>query len=1578
MPDSERAHYDKFVTRTLDEVQVGLKLDNHGDGSLKRRVHDALERRTNDGTERCAAQKVIDGRFILGGDDTSYLASGLAVLWSTVGHGAPSGEAELSLAPAALYSPDAVNGIRRGLLAALEKRNKEMRDEAPNLIVGLMRALLTLLPFVYEWEPDQPVTDEQKEMRRFLMAGEVETVEQRNTLFAFLVRARGAIDSAGDGQIPSSRLASQIVDACLGVNRAAFQAELDRYKKLLADLNARLEAQIANAKACEAARLATIKRIKKNRDAYKKKKNEELAALRNEMRALQAGMNLMEQSAEDKDKEILDLMGQMEDCEDAMEALNAELDTQTNLHAMRKIEWEAQQKAHLEKVANLEAQHEQTKQLLATEKQKTSDQLEQVVGMQATVKRLETLKMQVDAKGREMLARIVALQAEVKGAKDDANAKEVVLQTEIKAREGLAAKLERVTKERGECKKRLTTARFRLVRCERAREALKKLHAKLLVRKGELEAELAATNAENTGTCNTLQLLLAQCEEDLAACREENTALEAKRATTEVELMKRVEACEAELAEKKAELAALLGEVDKHRERLEAYRVKQAALTNRLHASIDVLKRELAALEQEKAGADAEVRRCQEQCEADKAALRKQVQDGAEQLAPANEKIAALESHIADLSAQALSAASALTKAKVALAQAEKRFAECTAREEGHAATLETTLGTMQKALADADADTKAAQQAAYDARVCRKDLEITKKRLQAKEDAMREASDKEKEVLDKMREQLQEELEAVTEKKQEAETTLALLRSDLAMNSEPGSGATSGDVVELKERIGLTEKIVATADGLIAVLEKQLAELETEGTSYDAFIAPVVDPKDVDASDASASRDAWVDVAIMRGLVGQRGPTEPAAVGTCAADALLPYALPNIDDAVKHLLPAHMLLKSTPDPTNDEVVAATSACAACDHVESGSGAKRQRLSQRAADLASPAVASEALALFGDDFAIIGATPAASLPPERCGVEMPHEVRWMPQGPRGGAMARVAVLEHAIARCKQIAAQPDVHRSVADALRQAATALKLQQLEPLYDLQEAADFDDEPHPLGTGATRLVTRPCAIVRGTLSLPVGAGVAPLAGRRDGASFTQDAALSQAMSNTTAATSKLRNSLRRQGMPSNVYVAPRPSQLAYQSAPTGAPGDDADGGAPPPSAQTSERINGAMYRDETFLRIINRLIVAAAARKVSGGNDGNNIAALDPVAAFLDASKSERDGGGAANPQTRREGLWAEMQRHVAISQDRLWVFVRLLSGKIGGNVSEVITLADEATLKAAKAIQEQRLEISKRVSDMQSKIVETVVASMLKNSQMTMEYIQKDNSLAVVDAEARKNLKDLSTGASGRPFFEANVALKNLSEKDKATPPLKEVLLGLANVGVQMQGTLEQTLADPSAASASLVELSHPANSYFVSMRADALAAIRAAQEKLNCELGAVGGRRRLMLWELVEGGCTVLVDRFAELSGYLLVQSRTSTGVSAMYVSHQNIYTNASQARVALAKLVAAALTYLDRVPPPPFERGDTKEARFEALTQGERVRDIDITARHVALPRTPLYAPHSETGYVVVGGRRRT
>merc|ERR1740130_1086020 len=64
----------------------------------------------------------------------------------------------------------------------------------------------------------------------------------------------------------------------------------------------------------------------------------------------------------------------------------------------------------------------------------------------------------------------------------------------------------------------------------------------------------------------------------------------------------------------------------------------------------------------------------------------------------------------------------------------------------------------------------------------------------------------------------------------------------------------------------------------------------------------------------------------------------------------------------------------------------------------------------------SVAVVAEAMSSFGNNFALIGNHPVEELDEGRHGVEIPHEVRWMPQGKRAEPMARVAVLEHAIAR----------------------------------------------------------------------------------------------------------------------------------------------------------------------------------------------------------------------------------------------------------------------------------------------------------------------------------------------------------------------------------------------------------------------------------------------------------------------------------------------------------------------------------------------------------------------------------
>ena len=721
------------------------------------------------------------------------------------------------------------------------------------------------------------------------------------------------------------------------------------------------------------------------------------------------------------------------------------------------------------------------------------------------------------------------------------------------------------------------------------------------------------------------------------------------------------------------------------------------------------------------------------------------------------------------------------------------------------------------------------------------------------------------------------------------------------------------------------------------------------------------------------------VDAVVLRGLVGQRGPTEPASVAHCAQDALLPYALPPAKALARAAATVRHVLDRSPAPTADEVARAARTCRAllaaparADDDGEAEPKKRPRLvaPTAALDGESLVAEAEALAALEGNFAITGVEPARADDARR-GIELPHEVRWMPQGPRAATMARVALLEHAVARCEQVAGQTDTPAPVARALRGAAAALKLQQLEPLYALKEAAAYEDSPHPLGT-ATPLVTRPCAVVRGVLSFPTDAGVAPRPAQvGTGLASTDTATLEQAVGATAAATAALRNQLRRERVTSHFYVAPPASALAFREAPTGASveGDDGD--------DVNEGLGSAFYSVDELSGVTNRALVLVA-QLCAGGE-------LDGVSAFLDAEalESGSGGAGAVTAQTRRGGIWTEFQRHLAISQDRLWIFVRLMSGCIGGDVSEVITMADEATLAATRIVQQQRADISKRVSDMQAKIVETVVGSMLKSSGLTLSYAKDD--LTVVDAEAKKQLQDLAAGTSGRPFFEANVAMRNLAASDTAPQTtLSEVLRSLGTAGAQMQATLEKGLVEPGMGVATLTELSHPTNSYFVAMRPDATAAIREAHEKLNVELAMRGGGRRLALWELVEGGCTVLTNRFADFCGFLLVQKRSSTGVSAMYVSHTSIHTNASQARVSLARLAAAAAVYASRVPAPSFDGsaeggGDAQNgeppvarARWAALTAAEAVQDSDVVTRPLALVRSALWAPVHVSGWRVV------
>ena len=1556
MATEEADLYRAFVERTMNEVACGLQLDN----SLGKKgaIVAAFQRRkealrANNNQTLNAAQLVLEGRFLLGADDAAYLSSGLGLLWSTVGDkGCLGDQSELALAPPDLYTPETTSGIRRGLLDAMRRRHSANKEEAPENLRRLLEAIQTLLPIqaiaasLYDASVGNPVQAFARTVTDVKSEDAAVARDARREVARILIR----LDAFLNGRAGNQDLSKSILNA-QRKQIAACKDELSRTKDDLS--TAQDEAEAAQARFAKTAQ-----------------ERQDLTSALNRTKAELATRNADAQEAATRAEEAATRAAEELEAAQARYAKVAQ-ERQDLTSALNRSKAELAAK-------NAAAQEAATKLAEANRKLEVAAQEKQAI--LASLDRCNAALEQAAASAQAERARAAE---ELRQARTTAGEQAAAARREQEAAAAAAAEAQRVAVEAAREEERQRGAAAAAADKAAALDALRQ----------EKERDVAEVER---GLAELLQRI-AQAEGDASATAE---ALRATVATREEELR-------TERASRQAEVRELTQQRDA------AQDAERLATTARDEATASA-----AAARQRSLDAQAKERQATERSATAAAAVT------AAQTARRDAE-AARDRAVAEKTAAERNAEANVAAAREALRRCEERE------------------GQLRTQLATVTASERAASAAATEARA-----ECARLRNEAEMTAA------------------QERVQGSAELSRLAEWARSLKR-----------GLTSEEFITRLKQAGILGFTFATTSALAYYAFSLYEQIHEDDLTHNdaglwAFSKQVFNDiydkaleiynrtpgsltEDEQAAEAarvvsnvegSVGDDPDVATAVLRGLVGQRGPTEPAAIAQCAHDALLPYALPSAEALAKAREAAQRVLDHTEAPTEAEVARALGACHAMLRPD---GAKRQR---RAAVLegvcASPITVAEALAALNGDFAITGTEPADASDP-RQGVEMPHEVRWMPQGSRARTMARVAVLEHAIARCTQVADRKSTSAPVVAVLRAAAATLKLQQLEPLYALKEAAAFDDHPHPLGT-ATPLVTRPCAVVRGVLSFPTDAGVAPRPSEQVGTGLasTDTARLEQAMSKTTAATAALRNERRRAKAASHFYVAPPADALAYQPVPTGASAalnaqladikqvlNNLLAQTPPPwnaaairgvladplangpvgdedarrliRSMTAERdaaIQGPPQRSAAALAAAPAAAPAAGTSTQTGDDDvaedltsmdlsvhewqtyvrrglvflatldaedADNPEQPDAVEAFLDA---QADDPGGSNAHTRREGLWTEFHRHVAISQDRLWVFVRLMSGGIGGDISEVITMADEASLAASKAIQQQRVEISKRVSDMQAKIVETVVGSMLKSSNLTVD-LERDN-LTVIDAEAKKKLQDIAAGTSGRPFFEANVAMRNLTDDRVPATTLSQVLKSLASAGMQMQTTLEAGLAEPGAASASLAELSHPSNSYFVSIRTDAMAAIREAHERLNCELGIQGYPRRLALWELVEGGCHVLTTRFADFCGYLLVQKRSSTGVSAMYVSHLNIRTNATQARIALARLVAAAGTYVGRVSLPEFGDANPQEARWKAIAAAEKVADRDVVSRPWMLVRSPLAAEIAPEGWTVIGGRR--
>jgi len=311
--------------------------------------------------------------------------------------------------------------------------------------------------------------------------------------------------------------------------------------------------------------------------------------------------------------------------------------------------------------------------------------------------------------------------------------------------------------------------------------------------------------------------------------------------------------------------------------------------------------------------------------------------------------------------------------------------------------------------------------------------------------------------------------------------------------------------------------------------------------------------------------------------------------------------------------------------------------------------------------------------------------------------------------------------------------------------------------------------------------------------------------------------------------------------------------------------------------------------------------------------------------PTDAELKTKHDAMLAGLTGSAEGRREGLWNEFQREVAISTDRLFCFVKTLSGLIGDNVDSLISPADEATMRAAKEMRDQRKVIADRVTTFHSKLVETLIGGVLKDSKLQLATLQPNTTPVVVDGDVRKQIQDLASGESGRPFFESNVALRQLVDRSQDTgTTLADFVGSVTKIVGDMHTSMSSDAVDGGSLGATLAELSMPRNSYFILLKDDVSAAIRESYDRFVVEARVRGIGRKVSLWELVEGKDDTLSSRFAAFVGHVLIQNRSSVGVSALYVGRLTREVNASSALVSLQRLCNHALQYAAAVEAPDF------------------------------------------------------
>lgn len=298
-------------------------------------------------------------------------------------------------------------------------------------------------------------------------------------------------------------------------------------------------------------------------------------------------------------------------------------------------------------------------------------------------------------------------------------------------------------------------------------------------------------------------------------------------------------------------------------------------------------------------------------------------------------------------------------------------------------------------------------------------------------------------------------------------------------------------------------------------------------------------------------------------------------------------------------------------------------------------------------------------------------------------------------------------------------------------------------------------------------------------------------------------------------------------------------------------------------------------------------------------------------------------------------RRGGLWQEALREIAVSTDKLLTFVRMLSGGLNEEVSDLIRGEDPEVLDSQRQARERRAELARRSMQFQTRLIEQVMSSVFKADTLSLDLVNKpgdcatDNRLSsfrVRSANAKAAISDAAAG-TGKPFFESNVQLQHLLGNPSAQLKLPDLLRELTCVGQLFhQEMLRESETGGGAARLSKDALALPRNSYMVRLNDKVCTAINDTSVELNRRIRREHSHmmRHVFLWELIEGPWNELCTTFCELVRSQIQYTTSNDTVATQYLNNQIRSSISYKRELMFQKTIRVLCEYMQRFGAPNF------------------------------------------------------